>query len=271
MALSAVGDLVIPYGRLKTPYGYVLFCLQCADNRRGPTLFTYLHGFYVRCGGDSLRGVLRSLGANCSSSHSRIMCPYCVSRDDDSVHDGFFRLWRSVQLPRALFADAWAAVDKTGWRSGGRAELMAAAEALAHGPRLPMMLGRNGPEGTPASVLLASAQAPVPGPTGSLQGMISGDGRDAVPSTGGVAVQAAVPGPVSAPEGALYVAAHSAHATMQAASCGIVASVMAPPDTARLASTEARLAALEVEVQRLAMVVTALPHGLHDFVRRVGE
>ena len=106
MALPAAGGLFIPYGRLKTPYGDVLFCLQCADNSRGPTLFTYLHGFYVRCGGDSLRSVLRSLGANYSSSHGRIMCPYCVSFDDYSVHDGFFRLWRSVQLPRTHFVDA---------------------------------------------------------------------------------------------------------------------------------------------------------------------
>jgi len=239
MALPVAGDLAIPYGRLKTPHGDVLFCMQCADNRRGPTLFTYLHGFYVRCGGDSLRGVLRSLGANCSSSHSRIMCPYCVSCDHDSVHDGFFRLWRSVQLPLAQFADAWAGVDKTGWRSAARAELMEAAEALAHGPRLPMMLGRDGPEGTPASVLLARAKA-------------------------------AAPVPMSAPVGASYVAAQAAHPAMQAASWGIASSATAPPDTECLASAEARLASLEAEVQRMAMFVAALAHELHDVVRRVG-
>jgi hypothetical protein len=155
-------------------------------------------------------------------------CPH------DSVHDGFFRLWRSVQ-----FADAWAGVDKTGWRSAGRAELMEAAEALAHGPRLPMMLGRDGTEGTPASVLLARAKA-------------------------------AAPVPMSAPVGASYVAAQAAHPAMQAASWGIASSATAPTDMECLASAEARLASLEAEVQRLAMFVAALAHELHDVVRRVG-
>ena len=144
MALPSTLDLTVPGGRLRTPHGDVLFCPHCAENS-DPALFTYLHGFYVRCEGAALRDLMRSLGANYSIRGHRIMCPYCTSFADYSVHEGLFRLWRSVPLPRAQFADAWAAVDTTDWTEGGHSELSAAADALVQGPRLPTMLGREGP------------------------------------------------------------------------------------------------------------------------------
>jgi hypothetical protein len=229
MALPGARDLDLSSGRLRTPHGDALFCLQCATNSE-PTFFTYLHGFYVQSKGDVLRELLREVGANYSSRNNRVMCPYCVSYDDYGVHEGFFRLWRSVELPRAQFADAWAAVDKTGWKTGGRSELLGAAEALWQGPRLPMMLGRDGPEGTPASVLLARARASLLGPA--------------------VSVQAAA--------GAPSAAAYSTYPSAKAASRGSPYSATPPTDAARLASLEARLASSEAELQRLAAAVAAL-------------
>jgi hypothetical protein len=151
------------------------------------------------------------------------------------------RLWRSVELPRAQFADAWAGVDKTGWTPGGLPELRAAAEALLQGPRLPMMLGRDGLEGTPASVLLARAQVPAPGPAASLQGTTSTDGWGALPSSGGVAAQAAASTAAPASMGATHVVAYSAYPAAQAAPWGSSSSVTAPTDAARLASADLAL------------------------------
>ena len=229
MAAPRARDLDFSSGRLRTPHGEALFCLQCATNSE-PTFFTYLHGFYVQCKGDGLRELLRDLGANYSSRNNRVMCPYCVSYDDYGVHEGFFRLWRSVELPCAQFADAWAAVDKTGWKTGGRAELIGAAETLLHGPRLPMMLGHDGPEGTPAAVLLARTEAPLPGPAVSLQ----------------------------AAAGAPRAVAYSTYPSAKAASRGGPYSATPPIDAVRLASLEARQASSEAELQRLAAAVAVL-------------
>ena len=270
MVSRAAGDLAIPNGCMCTPHGDVLFCLRCADTEY-PARFTYLHGFYVRCGDDSLRSLLRELGGNYSTRNNRVMCPYCVSYGDYAVHEGFYRLWRSVELPRARFADAWAGVDKTDWHFGGREELIDAAEALLHGPRLPMMLGRDGLEGTPASVLLARAQALAPGPAASLPGATSTDGWGAGPSSSGGAAQAAAPTSAPASMGATHVAAYSVYPAAQSAPWGSAPSATTPTAAARLASAEARQASLETEVQRLATTVASLQQTVTDLVWRVNS
>jgi hypothetical protein len=262
MALTATRDLVMPGGRLSTPDGYVLFCLECAEDWTSAR-FTYLHGFYVQCEGVALRELLRALGANWSFRGNRVMCPFCHSYKNYSVHEGFFRLWRSVRVPRAQFADAWACVDTAGWTPAGLPELRAAAEALLQGPRLPMMLGRDGPGVAPNWVRLgrgappapAVAHSPASAPSASLPGAGSvhgwGAAAPAVGSVSQVAASASVPTVANAPP----VAAYSTYPAAPSAPWGGASSMTPPTDAARLASLEARLASLEA---RTAADIAAL-------------
>ena len=266
MALMATRDLVMPGGRLSTPDGDVLVCLECAEYW-GPRCFTYLHGYYVQCEGAALRDLLRAVGANYSTRNNRVMCPFCASYSNYSVHEGFFRLWRSIRVPRAQFADAWAAVDKTGWMPGGLPELRAAAEALLQGPRLPMMLGRDGPGDTPNTVSSALGQPPAPtlshslasAPATSSPGAGSVHGWGVAASAGASASQAgaSASGPASA--SAPPLAAYSMYPAAPSAPWGGASNATPPTDAVRLASLEARLASLEA---RTAADIAALQHAV---------
>ena len=167
MAVPAL-DLVTNGGRIQTGLGEALICNQCALASE-PTHFTYLHGYYVRGGNEEIRRVLRSIGAN-YSTRNKVLCPYCYSWQDYSLHDGFFRLWRSVRLPAGQLATAWAAVDRTGWTPAGSDNLIAAAGALRDGPHRPMMLAREGADGTPPPAAFLVPPPPVPQPAAPAAG-----------------------------------------------------------------------------------------------------
>ena len=142
-------------GRVPTDMGYALVCNQCALGT-DPPQFTYLHGYYLRGNNDKIRNDLRAIGAN-YSSRGKVLCPYCTSYDKFEVHEGFFCLWRSVQLPASRHAAAWADVDRTGWVLAESQELVAAANALRDSRRLPTMLGRGGAN---VAAITPSAAAP---------------------------------------------------------------------------------------------------------------
>ena len=128
-------------GRVPTDMGYALVCNQCALGNEPPH-FTYFHGYYVWGNNDKVRSDLRAIGAN-YSSRGKVLCPYCSSYDKYEVHEGFFRLWRSVKLPASQHAAAWAAVDRTDWVAADSQELVAKAAVLRDGPRLPTMMARR--------------------------------------------------------------------------------------------------------------------------------
>ena len=75
LAMAMAGQaLDIPYGRLETPDGEVLFCLQCADASE-PVRFTYLHGFYFEGAGLGRQRLRRD--SRCSSRRAACvgLCP----------------------------------------------------------------------------------------------------------------------------------------------------------------------------------------------------
>ncbi len=106
MAAAAAFDLRTNGGRIGTQWGEALVCAQCALSS-DPVHFTYLHGYYVRGSKEEVKTLLRAIGATLSGANN-ILCPYCYSYGDFGVHEGFFRLWRSVRLEPAQLAQAWA-------------------------------------------------------------------------------------------------------------------------------------------------------------------
>ena len=237
------------HGRLQTPQGEVLVWVHCAFGTNPPQ-FTYLHGYCVCGGQQAVQDILRNVGGKLTGRTGNVLCTFCNSYLNHSLHEGFFRLWRSVKVPPSQHANVWAAVDKRGWVPASVQELVAAAEALRDAQRLPMMMGRDGSDDTPAAALLDASLPQIPALAAEQPG------AGVAPSSGVPARPKAPPSTAHAPRAAAHLA-YSAHTA-------VVARSAAPP------VDQGRLANLEAEVSRQAAALSALQLAFSDLARRVG-